>query len=307
MKAPGRVLVLSTCCTPRRLARLQPPHSATWLNRDVGQVSDPYDDEDDEVEVSLAGLSDEPADAATETTPDGQVKTTDADIVEGLGEEVEFDLSGWSEPEHEALTRRLVTEGVLHHWDDYRLVISLDDQSRVEQVLDEVGGGEGEALDGDRDQVAYDLAEWDDDRLVVLGDALAEADIPFDWDDDELFVYEVDEQRVDELIDKVAHPHELAAEDDQDEDGGAELMGELFVVADRLQRDPDSHEMSVTLLDLSRVVEKSSPPYGLTGAQWGQIKQRVEDLSAELTAAPIEENTAAAAARDLRDTIRPFV
>jgi hypothetical protein len=40
--------------------------------------------------------------------------------------------------------------------------------------------------------------------LVALGDALSEADIPFDWDGDELFIYEEDEQRVDELIDMIA-------------------------------------------------------------------------------------------------------
>jgi hypothetical protein len=271
----------------------------------VGQVSDPYDDEDEDLEITVAGLSDEPADAVEETTPDGKVIDTDADVVERLGEEVEFDLQDWSTPEHDAITRRLVTEGVLHHWDDLKLVIAKADQQQVEGVLDEVGGA-GDPLDGDRDQVAYDLTEWEEDRLVTLGDALGEAGVDFDWDGDELFVYEDDEQRVDELIDQVAHPHELDAEDDA-EDGGAELMGELFVVADRLQHDPDNHEISVSLLDLSRVVDKAQPPFGMAGAQWEKIKKQVDELSTALTSVPIDENSAGAAARDLRDTLRPFV
>lgn len=271
----------------------------------VGNISDPYDDEDDDLEITIAGLSDEPTDAAEETTPDGQVIETDADVLERLGEQVEFDLGDWSTPEHEALTRRLVTDGVLHHWDDFKLIVSQDDQDKVESVLDEVAGG-GEPLDSERDQVAYDLTEWDEDRLVALGDALDEADVAFDWDGDELFVYEEDEQRVDGLIDKVSHPHELEAEED-DEDGGAQLMGELFIVADRLQRDPDNHEISVSLLDLSRVVGKAPPPYGMAAQLWDEIKKQTEKLSTELTAAPIDENTAAAAAGDLRNMIRPYV
>jgi hypothetical protein len=271
----------------------------------VGQVSDPYEDEDDEeVQVTVADLPDDPADGEEPTTPDGRALAVDTDYDE-LTDDVTFDLSDWGGPEHEAVTRRLIEDGVRHHWDDHKLVVPSVDAERAQQVVDEIGGV-GEALDESRDQVAYDLDEWDDDRLVTLGDALDEAGVPFEWDGQELFVYEEDEQQVDEIIDGVAHPHEIDAESD-DEDGGGELMGELFVVADRLQNDPDSHEAAVTLLDLSRVAEKAPAPYGLAPKEWERIQGLVEDLSRTIQDTEIDENTVAAAARDLRGALRNYV
>lgn len=273
----------------------------------MGQVSDPKDDhndepDDDDVGIAIDGLPDELPDGEEHRTPDGALLETDEDRPV---DDVEIDLTDWSTLEHDAVTRRLVDESIPHHWDGLRLVIARSDEDRAQAVLDEVGGA-GEPLDPDTDQVAYDLSEWEEDRLVALGEALEDEEIPFDWDGDELFVYADDEQMVDELLDKVAHPDELEAEEDGG-DGGAELLGELFVASDRLQHDPDNHEACVILIDLANVVKKASAPYGLATKEWDRISERVADLSSRLKETDPDEDAVLAAARDLRDAVRPYV
>ena len=43
-------------------------------------------------------------------------------------------------------------------------------------------------LDTEQDQVAYDLSDWDDDRLTALVDELDAAGIAHGWDEDETAV-----------------------------------------------------------------------------------------------------------------------
>ena len=163
-----------------------------------------------------------------------------------------------------------------------------------------------EPLDTAHDQVAYDLSDWDDDRLTALVDALDGAGIAHAWDGDELFVYSADEQSADELLDRVAHPHELPAEDD-DGTGGAELLGEVFVAADRLRRDPGDHEGTVSMLDLGHAVDATAVPYGLAPRDWGHLQERVTALCRQLRASTVDEDAVMDAARELRNALRPYV
>ena len=144
-------------------------------------------------------------------------------------------------------------------------------------------------LDTDQDQVAYDLSDWDDDRLTALVDELDAAGIAQGWDEDELFVYAADEQAADELLERVAHPHELPAESD-DGPAGAELLGEVFVAADRLQHDPDDHEGTVSMLGLGHAVEGADPPYGLGSKEWDHLRGRVGALCSQLRASKVDED-----------------
>ena len=56
-----------------------------------------------------------------------------------------------------------------------------------------------------------------------------------------LFVHEIDEQRVDEMIDAIVRPDAVADADDGRRCRRARGDGELFVAADRLVHDPDDH------------------------------------------------------------------
>src|SRR5918993_331779 len=244
-----------------------------WLNGSVGQLSNPYEQGDGD-------------------GPDGV--------------EVVYELDDWSEIERQAVADRLREAGIAHGWEGTTLHVAAVDEAAVENVLDIVEGESAEPLDTAHDQVAYDLSDWDDDRLTALVDALDGAGIAHAWDGDELFVYSADEQSADELLDRVAHPHELPAEDD-DGTGGAELLGEVFVAADRLRRDPGDHEGTVSMLDLGHAVDATAVPYGLAPRDWGHLQERVTALCRQLRASTVDEDAVMDAARELRNALRPYV
>jgi hypothetical protein len=276
------------------------------LNGFVGQLSDPYEQGEDEgLGITISGLPGE----LDEPEPDADVEPgREAEADEAGDVEVVYDLDDWSEIERGAVTDRLREAGIPHGWQGSVLHVAEADEAAVENILDIVEG-ENEAaltLDAAQDQVAYDLSDWDDDRLTALVDELDAAGIAHGWDEDELFVYAADEQAADELLDRVAHPHELPPEAD-DGPAGAELLGEVFVAADRLQHDPDDHEGTVSMLGLGQAVEGSEPPYGIGPKEWDHLRGRVDALCSQLRASKVDEDAVIDAARDLRNALRSYV
>jgi len=89
---------------------------------------------------------------------------------------------------------------------------------RAEQDL----AGSGQPIDFDPNdpdvvKVHYDVSAWTFDQRAELSEALAEAELPHAWDDEELLVPEVVEEQVDALFDqleRVLGPFPILLEDD---------------------------------------------------------------------------------------------
>ena len=267
----------------------------------VGQLSDPYQqgEQDDEAGIVLSGLPGEPDETEPPGASGGGAGPSDADTVV-------YDLDDWSEIERQAVAERLREAGIPHAWEGTSLQVAAADEAPVDNVLDIVEGEAGPPLDDDRDQVAYDLTDWDDDHVTTLVHELGEAGIAHAWGDDELFVHADDEAAVDALLDRVAHPHELAAEPD-DGPVGAVLLGDIFVAADRLQHDGEDHEGTAAVLDLGDRLDESRPPYGLDRNEWSHVCERVSGLTTLLRADSVDREAVRDAARDLRTVLRPYV
>jgi hypothetical protein len=263
----------------------------------VGQLSDPYEQGEEELGITISGLPGELDDAPDDAPVDAPVDGDDDVIV--------FALDEWSDMERSAVTDRLREAGIPHGWEGTSLHVAAADEAPVANVLDIVEGEAAPALDDERDQVAYDLSEWDDDLITTLEGELRAAEISYGWEG-ELYVYADDEQAVDELFDRVAHPHQLAAEPD-DGPAGAELLGELFVAADRLQHDGEDPVGTINALELGRAVDGSDPPYGLGKAEWDHLCERVRALGDELLEDDVDPDAVMASARDLRTALRPYV
>jgi hypothetical protein len=278
----------------------------------VGQLSDPFkQSQDDEFGITISGLPGE----LDEPDPTDEPEPVDGDggIPPSGDEEVVFDLDDWSDMERQAVTDRLKEAAIPHMWEGTSLHVAGVDEAPVENILDMVEGESDDddeedlpPLDADRDQVAYDLGEWDDDQLDALADALRAADISYTWDGDELYVYADDETKVDELLEGVSHPDELASEPD-DGAGGAELLGEAFVAADRLQHDPADPEGVITMMEMSRTVDEAAPPYGLDRKEWERLVERVTAIGELLCEDKVDEAEVMSQAHDLRTALRPFV
>jgi hypothetical protein len=251
--------------------------------RGVGQLTDPYEDAEDEgLRFRISGLPDDEPEAPP----------VDDDI------DVDFAALGMTGGDRERRRRSSDDDP-----DDDPVAGAGGDGDDDDR---EDGDGEGDGDEGPGEEVAYDLSEWDDDQLSALADALEEAGVDHAWHDDELFVRAEDEQLVDDLFEQVAHPHALPEEDDDGDAGGA-LLGELFVVADRLQRDPDEPEAVALLLRLANAAEDAEPPYGLGEDDWDSLRQRVDTLAEALEVDDPNLDEVMEAATQLRNAIRPYV
>jgi hypothetical protein len=264
----------------------------------VGQLSDPFNQRQNlDLGFTLSGLPGEP-----DEPDEGPEQGTEGDDEEV----VVFELDDWSDMERQAVTDRLNVATIGHGWDGTSLQVAGADAAAVDNIIDIVEGELNQPLDADRDRVAYDLTEWDDDQVAELVAALRAQDIASAWDGDELYVYADDEAAADEVFDQVAHPDQLDAEDD-DGTAGADLLGEIFVAADRLQHDAEDTEGALSMLRLALGIDEAAAPYGFDGKDWERVREQVAELGTLLSEDTVDHEAVVAQARDLRSALRPFV
>ena len=283
----------------------------------MGQLSDPFQQgEDETLGITISGLPSDllEPERASGPVPEDQFDDEDTPADRGqTGESITYDLDDWSELERQAIADRLREAQVPHGWDGAQLRIAAVDEGAVENILDIVEGetasSEAEPLDADRDQVAYDVEELEDEQLDALADALRAADIAFSWGDEELYVYADDEAAVDKLFEQAQYPDELAVEDDETpaEQAGADLLGEVFVAADRLVHDAEDGDGRASLLDTALTIDDLEAPYGMGGRDWEAVCAGVGRLADELTADEVDEDKVQETAGELRGVLRPFV
>lgn len=222
----------------------------------------------------------------------------------GRPPETVYDLDDWSERDRGALRDRLETLGVPHRWDGLTLVVVETDEAWVERIMDQVEDDLSVAVDTDGDQIAYDLAGWDADARVRLLDLLDQEVVAFAVEADELFIDAVDEQRVDELIDALLSPEGASV---LTESASAEVMGELFVAADRLAHDPIDPEGTLALIGVVRSTVGSNPPYGMDKVWWDGVLGHADRIIALLDVPSSDGGAVIDEATLLRDALRPYV
>ena len=220
-------------------------------------------------------------------------------------EESTYDLDDWSERGRAMLRERLVTLAVPHRWEEeLTLVVATADEAWVERVMDQVEDDLADAIDPDLPQVAYDLADWSAEHRDELFALLEEEAIPFGVEGDELFAHEIDEERVDELVEAVLSPEATPATLG---DGTGDAMGELFVAADLLLHEPFSAPGALALLDARTAAAAGSAPYGMDRAWWDGVLAQADVLLGLLDADDPDDEAIVEHATRLRDGLRPFV
>ena len=272
------------------------PRGRAWFNGAVGQLN-PYDQsEDDGLEISLSGL---PEDTEEPELPEGVEELSssgpeepEGDFDDEVDDLVERSKSGdLQEGEADLLAEDADVDA---DSDDAADVVDAD--AEEEGDADEEGDDEE---DDDEAELAYDLAEWDNDRLDSLFAALQHDEIDYVWDGSELFVVADDEQAVDEIVERI--------DSEADADGGGQLLGDLFVTADQLQHDPEANEAVAQLLKLADVADEAGTPYGLDDSVWKGLHEKVTALATLLEDEKPDGDEVIAAAGELRLAIRPYV
>lgn len=234
----------------------------------------------------------------------GEIRIAGLDGLDGgAPDELEYELDDWDDRDRLVLRERLETLGVPHRWEGRTLVVAAANEAWVERVMDQVEEDLG-VLDEQGEQLAYDLAGWDDVNREQLFDLLDAEGIAFGMDGDELFVGAMDEQRVDEVIDSIIGPEDGSAPVTQ---AGPEVMGEIFVAADRLSNVPLDKEGALSLVASARATAGSNPPYGMDKVWWDGVLANADRLLRLLDVDEPDQDAVADEATALRDALRPYV
>jgi hypothetical protein len=156
------------------------------------------------------------------------------------------------------------------------------------------------------EEVGYDLSDWTAEQREELVAALAAEGVVARLEEAELVVAEADADVAEELIEEVDAPDALAEEEDDGDDAGARVLSSLYVTSDVLVHDPDSSAAVVELLESVEAAGSLPLPYGLDGDQWTALLRTADEL-ADLLGSGADGQEVAAAARRLREAVRPLV
>jgi hypothetical protein len=190
--------------------------------------------------------------------------------------------------------------------DDHDGDLELDTTALDGPDPDAEAGDDCPPLDDDKEQVGYELFDWDPSELDELDDVLHELGLPHEWvaDGYEVVVHEEDEARVDAVLPTIRFPDELPAEDDPGDDTDVHVLSDLFVASDRLQAGPSGEVVSQFLDAAERIGDR--PPYGVDERDWEAVVDLVDQLI-DLFHAGGPDEQAIELAYQLRRRLRPLV
>jgi hypothetical protein len=255
----------------------------------------------------------EGVDLAASLDPDGVIEAVKSGGLAGERAEdgLTYDCTTWSGESRSLFDSLLSSNGVRHTWQGTVVGVAADDEERVDAIIDEVMAAATGALDPGRDKVAYEIGTWSASLQSTVAEALAVADIAYEWDvNGDLVIYADDEEHAEEIFEGLPDPDDPELSSD---DGVAvqDLLTAMFVAAGQLAKKPTDADAVLQLDQTTDEVERLSLPFGFEPAVWKNLVAQAatlhdalheEDESAQLSDEELKERAAA-----LRATLRRFV
>jgi hypothetical protein len=209
--------------------------------------------------------------------PEGEAVPTVATKL-GEGDQIAYELDGWGNQLRVTLSGMLDLHGIAHVWEVGALVVAAPHEEEVDELIAAVEGGEGEELDPEVPQVAFEIEGVSADELAALDAELIAAHIPHAWQETgELLVPEESEDDVADIIDAVLNP----TEEDEAEDGLAThaALDALYVAVDKLGKDPTDEKLVARYAEAAAGVAGRTVPYGMSGNDWDALLAQVAELA----------------------------
>lgn len=255
---------------------------------------------------------------AEETDPDGDddpgAGLAVAELEDG---QLSYDCAGWAGESRGLLSSLLSTAGIAHVWQGTTVTVREEDESAVDELIDEVLATARPALDPNAPRLVYEVGQWPVSLQTELVDALTAADVPYEWDErGDLVVREEDEDTVAAVLDELPEPDDEQISAD---DGVAvhELFDSLFMAAAKLAKHPADPSATVSLVDDAEVITRVALPFGFEPGQWRQLVATVvslrdaidgesDEVDGEESDAPSDERISELAVA-LRDHLRQYI
>lgn len=221
----------------------------------------------------------------------GVPTTTDAPIdVAEVGEldddQLAYEFHEWTGQGRSTLDGMLTRSGIAHAWQGATLIVREADEEVVDTAVAEAEIVTMPTLDLTQPTVVYELEELDDDQHARLLRRLGELGLSHAFDrSGDLFVYERDEEKVDDLFEGLDEADTAEREFGPGLTGvdPVEVMSDLFVAAGRLRKNPNDPKGVVSLVETASLVSQMRLPYGLGADVWGSVVDQALDLSDALS------------------------
>lgn len=222
--------------------------------------------------------------------PDAPAASASASTPVNDGDEVAYELEGWSNQLKLSLEGMLSKSEIRHVWEAAVLVVPAEFEEQVDALIATVEGVEAVELDEEGPQVAFDLAELSTEELDELDARLYADGVVHAWTEElELLVPEAAAEAVEAVIDEIINPDDdvdlLAAA------GGIVLqdrLSALYVAVDKLVKDPLGAKQVARFLAASEGVGELGVPYGLAGDEWTSFLGTVDDLRTVVQSDPAD-------------------
>ena len=173
--------------------------------------------------------------------------------------------------------------------------------------------------------VIYELGDWSDEQRGALELRLNADGIEHQWEaptgadvrpgydpgqdsgiGTDLVIGERDEEVVDRLLDEVEFPESLESAEEGDDEEDYDLMGNLYVAADRLKDNPGDLALAGDFFDAADSVRASRPPFGIDVDVWARVQELAGQIAGEIEQ-EAEDEVVQTLAQQLRDLLFPFV
>ena len=262
------------------------------------------------------------------------------------GEWLAYELHEWSLESRVMLQQLLTVDKVVHSWQGTTLMVHESLEETVDSLVDEVEETERakEATSrpiGPEDALtAFELAEWPEALRAELVERLVQARVPHildtegdaaegdatqsdadagdadagDADQDtesgevcDLLVREVDEERVELLIDDLLAREEEARFEELDGLEVNELLSRLFVACDRLRRDPGDLDGVRGVTTNARRIAGVRTPFGFSAPSWRNLRNSVSELLDLVESEDTDRDDLRELAHRMSDTLRTLV
>ena len=172
---------------------------------------------------------------------------------------------------------------------------------------------EGDAAEGDAtggDATGGDATGGDATEGDVVDDGAAEDDFDQDTESAEvcdLLVREVDEERVELVIDDLLAREEEAQFEELDGLEVNGLLSDLFVACDRLRRDPGDLDGVRGVVANARRIARVRTPFGFAAPSWRDLRNSVGELLDAVESEDTDRDDLRELAHRMSDTLRRLV
>ncbi len=204
----------------------------------------------------------------------------------GDGDRIGYELEGWGNQLKVTLEGMLDRADIRRVWEAGALVVSVADESTVDELIATLEGGDvDELLDSDEERVAFEIEGLDADGQAELDARLLADGVGHAWTDDgELLVTIEDEERVAAIIEGVLE----GASDEVDGLAAQEALSDLFVAVDRLVKSPLDKKLTAAYRKAADGLDEVGVPYGFSAGDWQRLLDEIAELGQLAGPAPID-------------------